>query len=155
MRKEYFYILIILISKICRPYFKKQLNDKIDDNFFIFYNTITILVLFLLYNFTLNFLNIKKFDIMRLINNYTELDIKFKSILLILGILTLINTMSFFELDNSKDQSKMPIIIKSLSTIATILISCYINGENITKKQIIGIILLLSGLYALTSNEKK
>ncbi len=142
---------MILIIKVCRPYFKKQLNGSIDDNF-ILYNTITILVLYLLYNIVLNFLNIKKFNPKDLVTDYINLNIRYKMILFLLGLFTLINTMSIFELDKSKEQSKIPIVIKSISTIVTILISCYINKEEITEKQIFGIILLTLGLYIVMSN---
>jgi drug/metabolite transporter (DMT)-like permease len=151
MKTEYFFILIILVIKVCRPYFKKQLNGKINENHFLFYNTLTILMLYLLYNLILNCLNIKKFYPSDLITNYIDLDTKSKLLLLLLGLFTLINTMSFFELDNSDDQSKIPIIIKSISTILTIIISCYLNNEEITRKQKFGIILLILGLYVLTT----
>jgi len=154
MKTEYFFILIILIIKICRPYFKKQLNGKINDNHLIFYNSITILVLYLMYNMILDCMSIKSFKPKELINDYIDLDIRSKLLLLLLGVFTLINTMSLFELDNSDNQSKIPIIIKSISTILTIIIGCYLNNEEITKKQILGIILLIAGLYVLTTNNK-
>ena len=153
MKIEYFYILIILIIKICRQYFKKKLDDSIDVKNLIFYNSVFVIILFLLYNMVLDSLGIKNFSPFKLLDDYVNLDNKNKFIIFILGAFSLISTLSFFKLDESDDQSKIPIIIKSLSTILTIVIGCYFNGEEITKKHIFGIILILIGLYLMTNKK--
>jgi len=153
MKTEYFYILIILIIKICRQHFKKKLSGCFDDKNLIFYNSVFVIILFLLYNITLDCLRIKSFSPFKLLDDYVNLDYKNKFIIFILGLFSLISTLSFFKLDESDDQSKMPIIIKSLSTILTIVIGCYLNGEEITQKHIFGIILILIGLYLMTNKK--
>ena len=153
MKTEYFYILIILIIKICRQYLKKKLDVSFDDKNLIFYNSIFVIILFLLYNMALDCLQIQKFCPFKLLDDYISLDNKNKFIIFILGAFSLISTLSFFKLDESDNQSKIPIIIKSLTTILTIVIGCYFNGEEITQKHIFGIILILIGLYLMTNKE--
>jgi len=153
MKTEYFYILIILIIKICRQYLKKKLDGCFDDKNLIFYNSVLVIILFLLYNMTLDYLQIQNFSPFKIVDDYVNLDNKNKFIIFILGLFSLISTLSFFKLDESDNQSKIPIIIKSLSTILTIVIGCYLNGEEITHKHIFGIVLILIGLYLMTNKK--
>ena len=150
---EYYYIGIVLLIKICRPYLKKQIDINLDDNKFIIYNTITILTLAILYNVLNGYFSNQCFDLNETIQSYINFSPKTKLIMLVLGVFTLINTMSFFKLDKSNNQSKISLIIKSISSIFAIILGSYINNETLRKNEIAGIIILGLGLYLLGKSD--
>ena len=83
------------------------------------------------------------------ITKIINLPSKDKLILILLSTCTIFTTLSFIKLDKSNNQSKLPILMKTISSIGAIIFGCYISGEKITIKQIIGIIILSFGLYLL------
>lgn len=145
--KEFLLILIIFIIKFFRSILKKKMTTLVDENQFIMINTTIILILLIFYYIIKSFISGTKLPFGSIYNKWCDVDMKQKCIIICLSIFTILNSFAFFDLDKSENQSKMPLVIKSLSSVGVIIFSCLIVGEKITIKQIIGIIMMIFGLY--------
>jgi len=83
------------------------------------------------------------------INNVKKLPNKYKSFLIIVTIIGFISQLSYLTLHKTNNISKLVPILNGLSNIATILIAYFIYKEKITVVKIIGIFLILIGIYII------
>jgi len=83
------------------------------------------------------------------INNVKKLPNKYKSFLIIVTIIGFISQLSYLTLHKTNNISKLVPMLNGLSNIATILIAYFIYKEKITVVKIIGIFLILIGIYII------
>jgi drug/metabolite transporter (DMT)-like permease len=83
------------------------------------------------------------------INNVKKLPNKYKSFLIIVTIIGFISQLSYLTLHKTNNISKLVAMLNGLSNIATILIAYFIYKEKITVVKIIGIFLILIGIYII------
>ena len=83
------------------------------------------------------------------INNVKKLPNKYKSFLIIVTIIGFISQLSYLTLHKTNNISKLVPMLNGLCNIATILIAYFIYNEKITVVKIIGIFLILIGIYII------
>ena len=81
------------------------------------------------------------------INNVKKLPNKHKSFLIIVTIIGFMSQLSYLTLHKTNNISKLVPMLNGLSNIATILIAYFIYKEKLTFIKIIGIFLILTGVY--------
>lgn len=81
------------------------------------------------------------------INNVKKLPNKYKSFLFIVIIIGFISQLSYLTLHKTYNISKLIPILNGLSNIATVLIAYFIYKEELTFVKIIGIFMILTGIY--------
>ena len=83
------------------------------------------------------------------INNVKKLPNKYKSFLIIVTIIGFMSQLSYLSLHKTNNISKLVPMLNGLSNIATILIAYFIYKEKLTFVKIIGILLVMLGIYLI------
>jgi|UniRef100_A0A6C0LVX9 drug/metabolite transporter (DMT)-like permease len=138
----------VSIMKSLRPFFKKNVLKSIDEEDFLFLNTFFIclfVVCYFFYNFTRKK---KKIDFSKYKNlNTTE-------IVSMMGVslFTVISTILVLQLDKGEQTPFITsMLTKGFSTIFVIAIGMIVYKENYSKLQIMGIGLILLGIYFISN----
>jgi uncharacterized membrane protein len=143
MNTKYKLILItflISITESFEKYFKKKSLKKVDISIYLFIElllSLFILLIYILYNNTTNDL----FEIFYNINNDT-----YKIILSAIAILLFNKIVKYYLLSNN---NLLDVLIydDSLDIIAITLISYFLLNETISKERLLGIIIIMIGIY--------
>ncbi len=141
---------IIILIKTIRPFIRKKLTSNISDENFMFINGLFILVLLTIYNLLQNSSksNIisSSFDTIQSLNCYQIV------IFLFLGAMTIMTTLSMLDLDKTSNQSSNIVLLKGLSTLSAVLFGAYMNNEKLSQNKIIGISIILVGIYFINKS---
>ena len=143
MNTKYKLILItflISITESFEKYFKRKSLKKVDISIYLFIElllSLLILLIYILYNNTTNDL----FDIFYNINNDT-----YKIILSAIAILLFNKIIKYYLLSNN---NLLDVLIydDSLDIIAITMISYFLLNEAISKERLLGIIIIMIGIY--------
>ena len=135
-------LLIILLTLInsSKPYIKKYISTSLNIHEFLLLNNVSIsLFLFIsvLYNLTNNkntYENIKNLNMYQICS------------IIIFSLLTIGSTFIFSKL-NKENTTIVNTIIKLFSNVMVIIIGLFIFNEELTKKQLLGIIFCGIGIY--------
>jgi len=133
-----------------KPYCKKHAIQSLDAHEFLFLNTFLISSILLIYFIYLSMY--EKYNIHNLYNKYRNLS-KSQFIAVIgLSSITLISTFIGLTADKNNTRNvKTNLIIKSITTILVIAIGVYVYEEIYTGYDILGILMILSGIYMINS----
>jgi len=143
-------IILFLIMTISwsLPYFlMKDLSNYLSKYEIIILSHIVWHVFILLFMFYIWIFNRPKANLF--INNVKKLPNKYKSFLFIVTIIGFMSQLSYLTLHKTNNISKLVPMLNGLSNIATILIAYFLYKEKLTFIKIIGIFLILTGIYII------
>ena len=138
----------ISIMKSLRPFFKKNvLKSDIDEDDFLFLNTFFIslfVVIYFIYNFTKK----KKVDF----SKYKNMKPVELGSMIGVSLFTVISTILVLQMDKGYQTPFInSMLTKGFSTIFVIAIGMIIYKENYNMLQMLGIALILTGTYLISS----
>jgi drug/metabolite transporter (DMT)-like permease len=138
----------ISIMKSLRPFFKKNvLKSDIDEDDFLFLNTFFIslfVVIYFIYNFTKK----KKVDF----NKYKNMKPIELGSMVGVSLFTVVSTILVLQMDKGYQTPFInSMLTKGFSTIFVIAIGMIIYKENYNMLQMLGIALILTGTYLISS----
>ena len=134
-------IFIILLLKAIKPYLKTSISN-IDLMILTSFITIILLSIYLFYK--------SKNNIGDAIYNFIKLTPKDKLIIIFISVFNIITTLSMYKLYENNSIFNTNLIIKSLSTVSTIIISYLFFNEVFTYVKLIGIIFIIIGMYIIS-----
>jgi hypothetical protein len=135
------FIFIILLAKAIKPYLKTSISNI---ELIIMTSIITIIILSTYLFFKSNY------NILTIINNFIELSSKDKLIITSIAFFNIITTLSIYKLYESNSIFNTNLIIKSLSTISTIVIGYLFFNEVFTYIKFVGIGFIIIGIYIIS-----
>jgi drug/metabolite transporter (DMT)-like permease len=139
----------VSIMKSLRPFFKKNVLKSIDEEDFLFLNTFFIclfVVCYFFYNFTRK--KKKKIDFSKYKNLSTSEIVSMMGV----SLFTVISTILVLQLDKGEQTPFITsMLTKGFSTIFVIAIGMIVYKENYSKLQIMGIGLILLGIYFISN----
>ena len=138
----------ISIMKSLRPFFKKNvLKSDIDEDDFLFLNTFFIslfVVIYFIYNFTKK----KKVDF----SKYKKMKPIELGSMIGVSLFTVVSTILVLQMDKGYQTPFInSMLTKGFSTIFVIAIGMIIYKENYNMLQMLGIVLILTGTYLISS----
>ena len=138
----------ISIMKSLRPFFKKNvLKSDIDEDDFLFLNTFFI-SLFVVVYFAYNFTKKKKVDF----NKYKNMKPIELGSMIGVSLFTVVSTILVLQMDKGYQTPFInSMLTKGFSTIFVIAIGMIIYKENYNMLQMLGIALILTGTYLISS----
>ena len=135
------FIFIILLSKAIKPYLKTSISNI---ELIIMTSIITIIILSIYLFFKSNY------NIPTIMNNFIELTPKEKLIITLIALFSIITTWSIYKLYENNSIFNTNLIIKSLSTISTIVIGYLFFNEVFTYIKFVGIGIIIIGIYIIS-----
>ena len=132
-----------------RPYFRKHISNTLDPHEYVLLNTITIMIIILLY---ISYLLItQKTTHIKFISNIQSLSYTECGCIVMLAILTVVSGLLIFELDKNYNTPLInTIFLKSISMVAFICVGIFIFKEKYKIHQFAGILLVLLGMYLIS-----
>ena len=132
-----------------RPYFRKHISNTLDPHEYVLLNTITIMLIILLY---VGYLFItQKTTHIKFISNVKSLSYIECGCIIMLAILTVVSGLLIFELDKNYNTPLInTIFLKAISTVALICVGIFIFEEKYKIHQFAGILLILIGMYLIS-----
>jgi drug/metabolite transporter (DMT)-like permease len=141
----YQHIFGITLIKSIRPYFRKNIINKLASHEFLFINTISISIVLVIY-FIYKFFNDKNI-VYDTINNCKKLTWIQGGSLLILSCFTVFSSAILIDLDkNYNTPAFNSVLLKSSSFIFLFIVGFLFYKENYTNMQIYGIVFIIIGL---------
>ena len=140
------YIILLFVLILCwtiNPFLKKIVMKKLNAYEFFLYNNLIILAFLLIYMAGLKLVN-KKNDIQ--LKKIYNLNKKESLVLISGGLLSLIGAMMFLYLIKMEDITKVVSFSQSLTIILSIMIGYLFFSEKLYPKDIVGILLIVSGI---------
>ena len=137
-----------------RPYFRKHVLNTLETHDFLFMNAFIIaIIIFCFFTYTYFFEN---HVIKKTYKNCCQLTFTQMLSLVIIACFTVFSSFLIIDIDkNFNTPSLNFIIIKSVSILALFLVGIFIFKESYNVKQTIGILLTVSGILILLSNQPK
>lgn len=147
------YLIAISILKQFRPYFRKYISNVLDHHEYFLLTAIMVLFILVMYILYLIYIS-GSTTFGKLVTNMSELSFLEVFLIFLIACFSVISSVALFELDKSHNTPSMnAIYIKSVSLIAVVCIGMFIFGESYKSHQIVGIALILIGIY-LASQKK-
>ena len=129
-----------------RPYFRKYISSTLEAHEYVLLNTVLILVLLLMY--VMYLLCMRKTTLSKLKKNVLSLSTGERICLLVMALLTVLAGLLIFELDKNYNTPLMnSMYLKALSTIALLVVGVLIFKEYYNIHQVLGVVLILLGMY--------
>ena len=129
------------------PYFRKYISRSLDSNEYVMLNAIFILIIVSTYTFV-----VKNKSVGHLLNKYRDMTIIEIGAMFLLAMVTVITTMVIFNLDKSYNTPALnSIYLKSLGVIFLMMIGIFLFGESYKMHQLMGVGLVASGIYLVSS----
>lgn len=139
---------IALIQQF-RPYFRKQISDRLDSHEFVFLNTLAISAVVLIYLIYLWFTEQHSF--IDMFGKYNKLTLIEYGCIFLLAIFTVASSIFVFHLDKYYNNPFLnSIFLKAAGMIMLVLVSIFIFKEKYTMNQIFGVVIILCGIYITT-----
>jgi len=149
MPSKYILLLFIVIAWTANPFLKKLVSKKFNSSEFMLINHFVISSMMLSYLVYL--LYTKEFDFKCI----QKLDKKDLGYLILGGITTIIGSLVMITLLSEYDASYIIPHLQPIVIVLTILCGYFIFNEELNKQKILGIILILSGIFAINYKGKK
>ena len=143
----YAILLGLTLLKPFRPYFRKHISDVLDHHEYFLLSTIMILFIIFMYIVYLVLIS-GKTTVGKMLTNMSGLSYTEILAIFVLSSLTVISGLLLFELDKNHNTPLFnSILLKSISTISVICIGVFVFGEKYKIHQVIGVVLILAGIY--------
>ena len=143
-----FLVGIALIQQF-RPYFRKQISDRLDSHEFIFLNTLMIGFVVSIY---LVFLWVnEQHSFTDMFGKYTTLTMIEYACIFLLAIFTVSSSIFVFHLDKYYNNPFLnSIFLKAAGMVMLVLVSIFIFKEKYNMNQIFGVAIIICGIYITT-----
>lgn len=148
-------IAILMAIKASRPLLRKNLFSKMSEEQYLTINTVSILILLIIYFNIKQYLFGQENQLINLPKIYLNLVPYDKLMLCILSFMTIMATLSTFKIEQSNNSSSNIILMKLLGSIATVGFAYYTNKEKITKDMILGYFFIFIGLLMIGNKNVK
>jgi uncharacterized membrane protein len=145
----YNYIIGITCLKTLKPYFRKNIFKSLNSYDFLYINTLIIVfIVFIILCYDLFFTGNN--TIVNTVSNYKKLSNLQILFLIMIAFVTIISSLFLYELENNY---KTPYLhsanIKIASMILLLVISYMASEKEYTRRHLIGLTLIVSGMYCL------
>lgn len=138
----------VSIMKSIRPFFKKNVLNSIDEEDFLFLNTFFICLFVICYFFYNITRRNKRIDF----SKYSKLSTAEMVSMIGVSLFTVISTILILQIDKGTQSSFITsMLTKGFSTIFVIAIGMIVYKEEYSKLQIMGIGLILLGIYFISN----
>ena len=138
----------VSIMKSIRPFFKKNVLNSIDEEDFLFLNTFFICLFVICYFFYNITRRNKRIDF----SKYSKLSTAEMVSMIGVSLFTVISTILILQIDKGAQSSFITsMLTKGFSTIFVIAIGMIVYKEEYSKLQIMGIGLILLGIYFISN----
>lgn len=132
-----------------RPYFRKHISNRLDSHEYIFLNTFVISIIVCVYLAYLFFS--EQHSVTKMFTKYMKLTTLEYVCIIILALLTVASSFVIFHLDKNFNTPLLNIILlKSIGLISLIVISVCLFNEKYSMYQILGICIILFGMYLVS-----
>lgn len=148
----YEYFLFISFLQQFRPYFRKHISNSLDHHEYLLLNSLCVFFISILY--LLYLYSIRKIKLSKMVENYSSLTLTEFGCIITLSILTIIYAIFMFEVDKHHNSPLInSLFMKSAGAIALLCVGIFIFEESYKIHQIMGIGLILFGVYLVSSNK--
>lgn len=144
----YHYILGITFFKSLNPYFRKYILNILESHELLFINTLVIsIIVFSVFLYRVFF--DKTFY--KTLERYKQLSTGHYACIFFIGIFTVFSTLFMYDFDKNYNTPFLnSIFIKVASIMFLFLVGVFLFEESYSWKQVLGVILTLSGIYLVT-----
>lgn len=159
MFADFLPIIILVCAKNTKQYLKKNLMENINEDEYVVMTTFIMFICLVIYYLIKHHIlvcngNTSLEQLSNLPNKYLQLNLYNKFIMVVLSIITIVTLLCNLKLDQSKNNSTNTILMKVIGPLSTILISAYMNqnqlqNNQITPKLFIGYIIVFVGLLMI------
>jgi len=145
----YFILGLTSILKIFNPYFRKHILDSLESHEYLFLNTFLIsfgVLIYLVYKLIFHDYSINK--LVDKINSLNTLQVLY---FILIAFITLISSMVIINLDKHYNTPLLNSLLKKgMASVLLILTGIFIYKEKYNYKQVLGLFLIIVGLFLIT-----
>lgn len=146
----YHILLGISALKSMEPFFRKDVLQTLNNEEFLFINTLMISILIIAYTIYMYFTKKTTMNIGKKLKTFSLAQIVF---LIALAFITFISTVSIFKISKEFNSQNLNALIKTLTTVFALIIGVTFYNEEYTATQIYGIIITIVGIYLITKKD--
>tara|TARA_A100001035_G_scaffold278606_1_gene277824 strand:+ start:339 stop:782 length:444 start_codon:yes stop_codon:yes gene_type:complete len=146
----YHILLGISALKSMEPFFRKDVLQTLNNEEFLFINTLMISILIIAYTIYMYFTKKTTMNIGKKLKTFSLAQIVF---LIALAFITFISTVSIFKISKEFNSQNLNALIKTLTTVFALIIGVTFYNEQYTATQIYGIIITIVGIYLITKKD--
>jgi drug/metabolite transporter (DMT)-like permease len=132
------------------PFFRKDVLQTLNNEEFLFINTLMISILIIAYTIYMYFTKKTTMNIGKKLKTFSLAQIVF---LIALAFITFISTVSIFKISKEFNSQNLNALIKTLTTVFALIIGVTFYNEQYTATQIYGIIITIVGIYLITKKD--
>ena len=140
----------VSVLKSMEPFFRKDVLQTLNNEEFLFINTIMISLLIILYTLYMYITKKTTMNITSKLKSFSFIQIIF---LLALALITFISTVSIFKISSEFNTQNLNALVKTLTTVFALFIGVTFYKEQYTANQIYGIIITIIGIYLITKKD--
>jgi uncharacterized membrane protein len=136
--------------KSMEPFFRKDVLQTLNNEEFLFINTLMISVLIILYTLYMYMTKRSTLNVFSKLKTFSFAQIVF---LISLAFITFISTVSIFQVSKEFNTQNLNALVKTLTTVFALFIGVTFYNEQYTATQIYGIIITIVGIYLITKKD--
>ena len=140
----------VSILKSMEPFFRKDVLQTLNNEEFLFINTLMISLLIIVYTLYMYITKKTTLNITSKLKSFSFIQIVF---LLALSLITFISTVSIFKISSEFNTQNLNALVKTLTTVFALFIGVTFYNEQYTATQIYGIIITIVGIYLITKKD--
>ena len=140
----------VSILKSMEPFFRKDVLQTLNNEEFLFINTLMISLLIIVYTLYMYITKKTTLNITSKLKSFSFIQIVF---LLALAFITFISTVSIFKISSEFNTQNLNALVKTLTTVFALFIGVTFYNEQYTATQIYGIIITIVGIYLITKKD--
>jgi drug/metabolite transporter (DMT)-like permease len=145
----YYLLFGITLIQQLRPYFRKYISNRLDPHEYLFLNTLFIAVIISIYLLYL-WMN-EKHSFTEMLSKYSDLTIIEYCCIFILAFFTVSSSIFIFHFDKYYNNPFInSIFLTAFGMISLLFVSVFIFNEKYKLNQLLGIVIVLLGLYFTT-----
>ncbi len=136
--------------KSMEPFFRKDVLQTLNNEEFLFINTLMISVLIILYTLYMYMTKRSTLNVFSKLKTFSFAQIVF---LIALAFITFISTVSIFQVSKEFNTQNLNALVKTMTTVFALFIGVTFYNEQYTATQIYGIIITIVGIYLITKKD--
>ena len=146
----YHILFVISALKSMEPFFRKDVLQTLNNEEFLFINTLMISVLITLYTLYMYMTKRSTLNVFSKLKTFSFAQIAF---LIALAFITFISTVSIFQVSKEFNTQNLNALVKTMTTVFALFIGVTFYNEQYTATQIYGIIITIVGIYLITKKD--
>ena len=136
--------------KSMEPFFRKDVLQTLNNEEFLFINTLMISVLIILYTLYMYMTKQSTLNVFSKLKTFSFTQLVF---LVALSFITFISTVSIFQISSQFNTQNLNALVKTMTTVFALFIGVTFYNEQYTATQIYGIIITIVGIYLITKKD--